>query len=80
MENTNTNANSSENNKAILENYLDNEQNPRIPDEEVSLTNAYGSVAYWLGKKADEYHSHEWTVVGRGQKHIAEGEEVEAGT
>ena len=22
----------------------------------------YGTCSYWLGKKADEYHSHKWTV------------------
>ena len=80
MENTNTNANSSENNKAILENYLDNEQNPRIPDEEFILPISYGSVAYWLGKKADEYHSHEWTVFVRGQNNIDVQEVVESVT
>ena len=81
MENTNTtNANSSENNKAILENYLDNEQNPRIPDEEFILPISYGSVAYWLGKKADEYHSHEWTVFVRGQNNIDLQEVVESVT
>ena len=71
---------SSENNKAILENYLDNEQNPRIPDEEFILPISYGSVAYWLGKKADEYHSHEWTVFVRGQNNIDVQEVVESVT
>ena len=47
--------------------YTDNEQNPRVPEEEYVLPISYGSVAYWLGKKADEYHSHEWTVYVRGQ-------------
>jgi YEATS domain-containing protein 4 len=47
--------------------YADNEQNPRVPEEEYVLPISYGSVAYWLGKKADEYHSHEWTVYVRGQ-------------
>ena len=36
-------------------------------DEEYVLPISYGSCAYWLGKKADEYHSHEWTVFVRGQ-------------
>ena len=47
--------------------YTDNEQNPRVLEEEYVLPISYGSVAYWLGKKADEYHSHEWTVYVRGQ-------------
>ena len=29
----------------------------------------YGTCAYWLGKKADEYHSHKWTVFLRGSEH-----------
>ena len=66
--------------KAMLENYLDNEQNPRIPDEEFILPISYGSVAYWLGKKADEYHSHEWTVYVRGQNNIDVTEVVESVT
>ncbi|CAL6289576.1 unnamed protein product [Bathycoccus prasinos] len=80
MENTNTNTNTTSENKAILENYLDNEQNPRIPDEEFILPISYGSVAYWLGKKADEYHSHEWTVFVRGQNNIDLQEVVESVT
>ena len=50
--------------------YTDNEQNPRVPEEEYVLPISYGSVAYWLGKKADEYHSHEWTVYVRGQNNV----------
>ena len=26
----------------------------------------YGSVAFWLGRKADEYHTHKWTLFVRG--------------
>ena len=44
-----------------------NTTNPRKVDEEYVLPISYGSCAYWLGKKADEYHSHEWTVFVRGQ-------------
>ena len=44
-----------------------NNNNPRKVDEEYVLPISYGSCAYWLGKKADEYHSHEWTVFVRGQ-------------
>jgi hypothetical protein len=32
--------------------YADNEQNPRVPEEEFVLPISYGSVAYWLGKKS----------------------------
>eukprot|EP00949_MAST-11_sp_MAST-11-sp1_P000307 g307.t1 len=27
---------------------------------------AYGSIVFWQGKDADEYHSHKWTVFVRG--------------
>eukprot|EP00743_Colponemidia_sp_Colp-15_P008353 GILK01009072.1.p1 GENE.GILK01009072.1~~GILK01009072.1.p1 ORF type:complete len:225 (+),score=18.44 GILK01009072.1:28-675(+) len=26
----------------------------------------YGTIAFWMGKKADEFHSHKWTVYVRG--------------
>jgi len=28
----------------------------------------YGSIAFWLGKKADEYSTHRWTLYVRGPK------------
>ena len=31
-----------------------------------------GTIAYYLGKKSDEYHSHKWTVYVRG----ANGEDL----
>eukprot|EP00249_Psilotum_nudum_P003283 c16676_g1_i1 orf=492-1307(-) len=34
----------------------------RVKDVEVTVPIAYGTIAFWLGKKADEYHSHKWTV------------------
>eukprot|EP00250_Pteridium_aquilinum_P020035 c24678_g1_i1 orf=349-1068(-) len=34
----------------------------RVKDVEISVPIAYGTIAYWLGKKADEYRSHRWTV------------------
>jgi YEATS domain-containing protein 4 len=26
----------------------------------VSVPIVYGSIAFWLGKKADEFHTHRW--------------------
>ncbi|BBN09378.1 YEATS domain-containing protein 4 [Marchantia polymorpha subsp. ruderalis] len=46
----------------------DNEKkNPvrRVKDVEMTVPIAYGTVSFWLGKKADEYHSHRWTVYVR---------------
>ncbi|MCO5548129.1 hypothetical protein L7F22_001587 [Adiantum nelumboides] len=37
----------------------------RVKDVEISVPIAYGTIAYWLGKKADEYRSHKWTVYVR---------------
>eukprot|EP00850_Spirogloea_muscicola_P012832 SM000084S23168 [mRNA] locus=s84:568591:570281:- [translate_table: standard] len=34
----------------------------RIRDLEITLPVAVGTAAFWLGKKADEYQSHRWTV------------------
>ncbi|GAB2219847.1 hypothetical protein Droror1_Dr00007484 [Drosera rotundifolia] len=38
----------------------------RGPDFEVSVPIVYGSIAFWLGKKASEFQSHKWTVYVRG--------------
>ena len=38
----------------------------RKKDTELVVPICYGTCAYWLGKKADEYHSHKWTVYLRG--------------
>lgn len=38
----------------------------RLKDFEVSVPIVYGNVAFWLGRKASEYQSHEWTVYVRG--------------
>ncbi|CAM6095183.1 unnamed protein product [Calypogeia fissa] len=46
----------------------DNEKkNPvrRMKDVELTFPIAYGTISFWLGKKADEYHSHKWTVYVR---------------
>mmetsp|Transcript_31155 Transcript_31155/g.52320 ORF Transcript_31155/g.52320 Transcript_31155/m.52320 type:complete len:216 (-) Transcript_31155:318-965(-) len=37
----------------------------RLENTEFVYKFAYGSVAFWLGKKADEYHSHRWTCYVR---------------
>ena len=41
----------------------------RMRDTELVVPVCYGTCAYWLGKKADEYHSHKWTVYLRGPEH-----------
>mmetsp|Transcript_11980 Transcript_11980/g.18387 ORF Transcript_11980/g.18387 Transcript_11980/m.18387 type:complete len:291 (-) Transcript_11980:1522-2394(-) len=38
----------------------------RMKDTMVCLPIVYGSVAFFLGKKADEYHTHKWTLYVRG--------------
>ena len=34
----------------------------RMRDTELVVPICFGTCAYWLGKKADEYHSHKWTA------------------
>ncbi|RZC55675.1 hypothetical protein C5167_014541 [Papaver somniferum] len=48
---------SEENDKKIL--------NKKLKDVEISVPIVYGTIAFWLGKKATEYHSHKWTVYVR---------------
>ncbi|KAJ4962902.1 hypothetical protein NE237_022841 [Protea cynaroides] len=38
----------------------------RLKDVEISVPIVYGTISFWLGKKANEYHSHKWTVYVRG--------------
>mmetsp|Transcript_40581 Transcript_40581/g.90202 ORF Transcript_40581/g.90202 Transcript_40581/m.90202 type:complete len:206 (+) Transcript_40581:184-801(+) len=38
----------------------------RLKDTEYVLPICVGTVAWWLGKKANEYNSHRWTVYVRG--------------
>ncbi|KAK1297746.1 hypothetical protein QJS10_CPB15g00537 [Acorus calamus] len=38
----------------------------RLKDVEIGLPIVYGTIAFWLGKKASEFHSHKWTVYVRG--------------
>lgn len=47
----------------------DNEKkisNKRLKDVEVCVPIVYGTVAFWLGRKASESQSHKWTVYVRG--------------
>ncbi|XP_010246406.1 PREDICTED: transcription initiation factor TFIID subunit 14b-like isoform X2 [Nelumbo nucifera] len=38
----------------------------RLKDVEISVPIVYGTVSFWLGKRASEYNSHKWTVYVRG--------------
>ncbi|KAI2510253.1 YEATS family [Fragilaria crotonensis] len=38
----------------------------RLANTTVCLPIVYGSIAFFLGKKADEYHTHKWTLYLRG--------------
>ncbi|XP_043709365.1 transcription initiation factor TFIID subunit 14b-like [Telopea speciosissima] len=40
--------------------------NKRLKDVEISVPIVYGTISFWLGKKASEYNSHKWTVYVRG--------------
>nr|CAD1820649.1 unnamed protein product [Ananas comosus var. bracteatus] len=42
------------------------EQTKRLKDVEISFPIVYGTISFWLGKKASEYNSHKWTVYVRG--------------
>eukprot|EP00262_Sarcandra_glabra_P001520 TRINITY_DN11645_c0_g1_i2.p1 TRINITY_DN11645_c0_g1~~TRINITY_DN11645_c0_g1_i2.p1 ORF type:complete len:268 (-),score=33.93 TRINITY_DN11645_c0_g1_i2:106-909(-) len=41
-------------------------QSKRLKDVEISIPIVFGTISFWLGKKASEYHSHKWTVYVRG--------------
>ncbi|RCV20072.1 hypothetical protein SEVIR_4G025600v4 [Setaria viridis] len=41
------------------------EQNKKLKDVEISFPIVYGTISFWLGKKASEYNSHKWTVYVR---------------
>ena len=38
----------------------------RKKDTTVCCPLVYGSMAFWLGRKADEVHTHRWTLFVRG--------------
>ncbi|KAL2906758.1 Transcription initiation factor TFIID subunit 14b [Bienertia sinuspersici] len=40
--------------------------NGRVKDVEISVPIVYGTIAFWLGRKATESQSHKWTVYVRG--------------
>ncbi|KXG19241.1 hypothetical protein SORBI_3010G027600 [Sorghum bicolor] len=40
-------------------------QSKRLKDVEISFPIVYGTISFWLGKKASEYNSHKWTVYVR---------------
>ncbi|CAN1255403.1 Transcription initiation factor TFIID subunit 14b [Linum perenne] len=40
--------------------------NKKFKDVEIGVPIVYGNIAFWLGKKANEYQSHKWTVYVRG--------------
>ncbi|CAL5036571.1 unnamed protein product [Urochloa decumbens] len=44
---------------------MDASKNKRLKDVEISFPIVYGTISFWLGKKASEYHSHRWTVYVR---------------
>ncbi|CAL5324286.1 unnamed protein product [Camellia sinensis] len=44
----------------------DNSSNKRLKDVEICVPIVYGTMAFWLGRKASEYQSHKWTVYVRG--------------
>ncbi|VAI69653.1 unnamed protein product [Triticum turgidum subsp. durum] len=37
-------------------------KNKKLKDVEISFPIVYGTISFWLGKKASEYNSHKWTV------------------
>eukprot|EP00591_Stephanopyxis_turris_P006048 CAMPEP_0195520430 /NCGR_PEP_ID=MMETSP0794_2-20130614/16855_1 /TAXON_ID=515487 /ORGANISM="Stephanopyxis turris, Strain CCMP 815" /LENGTH=263 /DNA_ID=CAMNT_0040649781 /DNA_START=123 /DNA_END=911 /DNA_ORIENTATION=+ len=40
--------------------------NNRVPNTTVVVPIIYGSIAFWLGREANEYSTHEWTLYVRG--------------
>uniref|UniRef100_A0A0E0A4Q1 YEATS domain-containing protein n=1 Tax=Oryza glumipatula TaxID=40148 RepID=A0A0E0A4Q1_9ORYZ len=40
-------------------------KNKKLKDVEISFPIVYGTISFWLGKKASEYNSHKWTVYVR---------------
>lgn len=37
----------------------------KLKESEISVPICYGTISFWLGKKASEYNSHKWTVYVR---------------
>ena len=38
----------------------------RVEGTTVACPFVYGSIAYWMGKKADDFATHKWTLYVRG--------------
>lgn len=60
---------STTNKSKIGHNNNDTNTTPRLPNTTICLPIVYGSIAFFLGKKADEYHTHRWTLYIRGPNH-----------
>ena len=60
--NPNTTANRESNNNDTN----NNNNNKRLSKTTAYLPFVYGSIAFYLGKKADEFQTHEWTLYVRG--------------
>ena len=54
------------NSSSVAGKTTDVENEKRLSKTTAFLPITYGSVAFFLGKKADEYHTHEWTLFLRG--------------
>lgn len=54
------------NGPAAPDNSSSSQTGKRLPKTTAFLPVAYGSVAFYLGKKADEYQTHQWTLFVRG--------------
>ena len=63
--NTTTNTNTTTGNKKKDEG-TSSHSPPRLQKTTACLPIVYGSVAFYLGKKADEFQTHEWTLYVRG--------------
>ncbi|GJN29730.1 hypothetical protein PR202_gb17981 [Eleusine coracana subsp. coracana] len=44
---------------------MDASKSKKLKDVEISFPIVYGTISFWLGKKASEYNSHKWTVYVR---------------
>lgn len=55
------------NNNSSSSNNAEDQQ--RLTNTTACLPIVYGSIAHFLGKKADEFKTHEWTLYVRGPNH-----------
>ena len=64
--NTSTSSSKLEWNKSRIDNDDDGTTTiPRLPNTTIYLLIVYGSIAFFLGKKVDEYHIYQWTLYMR---------------